>query len=199
MEVDPAKFIEFCGKDPRNALRIFSFLTEILPLIEDATTESKILDTSFGPKGPIISETASRPLVSEKDKKVRKKVIKQIVKKAEQKVIEGCKPTVTGQEVEEILDEVKSEIVEKKGVVCNVLYVDAINGDDTAGNGTEDNPFKTGEIAANSTDNEDTILIMKTAEGQIIRHSIKYVRKLINGMEALSFFVSLLSPWQTVL
>ena len=50
------------------------------------------------PIGGILSEGASRPLLSEKDEKVKEMVMGKIIKKAEEKIVEGGKPRVTEKE-----------------------------------------------------------------------------------------------------
>ena len=50
-------------------------------------TKSEILRDEKLPIGNVVSEGASRPLISEKSPEVRKEVIQQIVKSAEEKVI----------------------------------------------------------------------------------------------------------------
>lgn len=55
----------------------------------------------------ILTERAGRPLVSEKDPAVTEAAIKQIVKKAEDKVMNGDAPQVTNKEVSEIVQAVK--------------------------------------------------------------------------------------------
>ncbi len=59
-------------------------------------TKSEILKDEKLPMGNVVSEGASRPLISEKSPEVRKEVIQQIVKSAEEKVIDGRRPQVVG-------------------------------------------------------------------------------------------------------
>jgi len=101
----------FCEKHPETARRIDKYLNEIIE-VEEAIKEEKP-HFANGPEGTppkgreIVAEKALRPLFSEKSPEVRKKVIKQIVKKADEKFTSGKKPRVTSNEVKQILAEVK--------------------------------------------------------------------------------------------
>jgi len=55
----------------------------------------------------VISERASHPLISEDDQNTVDEVSEKIVKRAEEKVLEGGKPRVTEKEVKEIYEETK--------------------------------------------------------------------------------------------
>jgi len=70
----------------------------IRPLIAKLIAESEILSEEKPPIGGILSERASRPLLSEKDEKVKEMVMGKIIKKAEEKIVEGGKPRVTEKE-----------------------------------------------------------------------------------------------------
>jgi hypothetical protein len=99
----------FCEKHPRTAEQIDAYLNKILPLLEELAAESEILNDGSTAIAPELSETASRPLISEKDPEIRQKSMEQIVKKAEEKVMDGKKPQVTHREVAQIVAEVKGE------------------------------------------------------------------------------------------
>jgi len=66
------------------------------------------------PIGGILSEGASRPLLSEKDEKVKEMVMGKIIKKAEEKIMEGGKPRVTEMEVKGCIAESKAEITQQR-------------------------------------------------------------------------------------
>jgi len=102
----------FCEKHPKTAERIEKFLDKILPLLEEEVAKSEILKGALKPKGPIISETASRELLGE-DEKTRREMARQIVKKAEEKAIDGKPVMVTAPEVKNIWDVVQ-RTAEKK-------------------------------------------------------------------------------------
>ena len=57
--------------------------------------------------GGILSERASRPLISEDDQNVVDEVSEKIAKRAEEKVMEGGKPRITEKEVKEIYEDAK--------------------------------------------------------------------------------------------
>ena len=86
----------FCNKDPNTVGRIEAYLDKILPLVEELTTKSEILLDKNMPIVNIVSETASRSLVSEKDPEVRKEAMRRIVKLAEEKVMDGHKWNMSG-------------------------------------------------------------------------------------------------------
>jgi len=54
--------------------------------------ESEILNDESRPIGPILSEGASRPLIQERDPEIREMATQQIVKRAEEKLLDGKKP-----------------------------------------------------------------------------------------------------------
>ncbi|MEI2763492.1 DUF5131 family protein [Methanothrix soehngenii] len=97
----------FCEKHPRTAEQIEEFLDKIVVTLEMEVAQSEILAPEKPAIAQILSETASRPLISERDKNIRQSAIKQIVKAAENKVIRGEKPQVTNKEVSEIIQAVK--------------------------------------------------------------------------------------------
>lgn len=99
----------FCEKHPRTAERIESYLDQILGLLKTEVSKSEILDTENTPIGAILTEGASRPLVSEESPKVKREAVKQIVKLAEEKVIVGTKPQVTENEVKQVVQQIKSK------------------------------------------------------------------------------------------
>lgn len=99
----------FCEKHPSAASRIESFLDKVIAELEPEISKSEILVEENLPIGNILSEGASRPLISERDPNVRHEVYKQIVKSAEEKVIDGKKPQVTNKEVAQIVREVRGE------------------------------------------------------------------------------------------
>jgi hypothetical protein len=92
----------FCAKHPDTAERIDAYL-DLLPYFKEMTANSEILSDPSEPMGAIITERASRPLISLKDSEIRQKAIQQIVQIAEQKKIDGQKPIVTTKEVEQII------------------------------------------------------------------------------------------------
>ena len=73
-----------CEKHPSVASRIESFLDNVIAELEREVTKSEILRDEKLPIGNVVSEGASRPLISEKSPEVRKEVIQQIVKSAEE-------------------------------------------------------------------------------------------------------------------
>jgi len=73
----------FCEKHPSVASRIENFLDNVIAELEKGVAHSEILQCEKLPMGAIISERASRPLVSEKSPEVRKEAIQQIVKAIE--------------------------------------------------------------------------------------------------------------------
>jgi protein gp37 len=99
----------FCEKHPKTAERIDIFLNEIIVELETEVAKSEILSGYSRPIGPVLTEGASRPLISEHDPNVRQKAYKQIVKAVEDKVIDCKRPQVTGREVESIIKEVKEK------------------------------------------------------------------------------------------
>ncbi|MGB5100892.1 MAG: hypothetical protein WBN94_09895 [Methanothrix sp.] len=92
----------FCGKHPDTAARIVTYM-HLMPEIEEEAAKSEILKDSSKPIGCILTEGASRPLHSVKDAETQRKVIQQIVKKAEDKTTAGEKPQLTYKEVDEIV------------------------------------------------------------------------------------------------
>jgi protein gp37 len=108
---------DWCRKAPRTASRIQTFISDIMPALEDEIAKSEILTPEKIPIGNMVSEAASRPLIQEKNPVVREKVIEKVVKLAEEKVIDGVKPQVTAQEVTKIVQEIKhTELVDKTQV-----------------------------------------------------------------------------------
>jgi hypothetical protein len=99
----------FCEKHPKTAERIDIFLNEIIVELEAEIAKSEILSGESGPIGPVLTEGASRPLISEHDPNVRHKAYTQIVKSAEENVIDGKRPQVTNKEVAQIVREVRGE------------------------------------------------------------------------------------------
>ncbi len=97
----------FCEKHPKTAEQIEAYLNKILPLLEELAAESEILNDGPRAMAPELSERASRPLIYEKDPEVRQEAIKQIVKVAEEKVMDGKKPQVTNREVTQIVETIK--------------------------------------------------------------------------------------------
>jgi DNA-binding ferritin-like protein (Dps family) len=97
----------FCEKHPKTAERIEAYLNKILPLLEELAAESEILNDGSRAMAPELTERASRPLIYEKDPEIRQKAIKQIVKLAEEKVIDGKRPQVTNREVAQIVEAIK--------------------------------------------------------------------------------------------
>jgi ParB family transcriptional regulator, chromosome partitioning protein len=94
----------FCEKHPDTAARIESFLDLMIAELAPEIAKSEILNTENTPMGTILTERSSRPLISEKDPETRQEAIKQIVKVAEEKAMDGVKPQVTENEVRQILD-----------------------------------------------------------------------------------------------
>ena len=72
--------LHFCEKHPKTASRIEKFLDQIVVELEEELAKSEIFQGGNGPNGPVISERASRPLISETDPEVRYEAIHQIVK-----------------------------------------------------------------------------------------------------------------------
>ena len=99
----------FCEKHPRTASRIEKFLDQIVVELEEELAKSEIFQGENGPMGPVISERASRPLISETDPEVRYEAIHQIVKAAEEKHMDGRPAKVVGREVEEILNNIHTK------------------------------------------------------------------------------------------
>jgi phage N-6-adenine-methyltransferase len=99
----------FCEKHPKTASRIEKFLDLIVVELDEELAKSEIFQGGNGPNGPVISEGASRPLISETDPDVRYEAIHQIVKVAEEKHMDGLPVKVIGREVEEILETVKAK------------------------------------------------------------------------------------------
>ncbi len=103
----------FCEKHPDTAARIEAFLDMIVEELEQEVAKSEILAPEKPPMGSIITERASRPLISEHRPEIRREAIQQIVKAAEQKLIDGEKPQVTNKEVTRIVEEVKRKTEHK--------------------------------------------------------------------------------------
>jgi predicted transcriptional regulator len=103
------KVQNFCDKAPITARQIDAYLDKVMPLLEREIAESEILEPEKNAIACVLTEGASRPLLSEKDPDVVKAAIKQIVKVSEKKVIDGKKPQVTGREVTNIIKDIKSE------------------------------------------------------------------------------------------
>lgn len=97
----------FCEKHPDTAAKIEAYLDQLDEVEEVITTECKVEPINAPKVSQILTERACRPLIREKDPEVRREVIKQIVKKSEEKTQSGAKPTVTSKEVKKILSEVK--------------------------------------------------------------------------------------------
>ena len=113
----------FCEKNPRTVEQIEVYLDKIVPLLEELSAESEILNSGNTAIALELSETASRPLISEKDPEVRKEAMQQIVTLAEEKVMDGKKPQVTSREVAEILAEVKGTLAQEpddKPLACSL-------------------------------------------------------------------------------
>lgn len=92
----------FCEKHADTAERIDAYL-DLLPYFKEKTANSEILSDPSEPMGTIITERASRPLISLGDSEIRQKAIQQIVNISEQKKMDGQKPIVTTKEVERII------------------------------------------------------------------------------------------------
>jgi|GEM_PF-4328481 len=99
----------FCEKHPDTAARIDRFLDEIIPLLRDEVAKSEILNQENTPIGGILTENASRPLVRVESPDTRQKVVEQIVKTSEEKMMGGQHPQVTEREVSQIIAKVKGE------------------------------------------------------------------------------------------
>lgn len=97
----------FCEKHPRTAEQIDRFLDKILMTLEKEVAQSEILAFEKPAMAQILTERASRPLISERNPEIRTEAIKQIVKAAEDKVIRGGKPQITNKEVSEIVFAIK--------------------------------------------------------------------------------------------
>ena len=113
----------FCEKNPRTVEQIEVYLDKIVPLLEELSAESEILNSGNTAIALELSETASRPLISEKDPEVRKEAMQQIVTLAEEKVMDSKKPQVTSREVVEILAEVKGTLAQEpddKPLACSL-------------------------------------------------------------------------------
>jgi len=96
----------FCEKHPNTAAQIEAYLDQ-MDEIEEITADC-LPDVKPSAIAEMrISENACRPLIREKDPEVRREVIKQIVKKSEEKAQTGARPTVTSKEVKKILADVK--------------------------------------------------------------------------------------------
>jgi hypothetical protein len=95
----------FCEKHPDTAERIDAYL-DMLPYIKEKTANSEILTDPSRPMGAIITERASRPLISLVNSEIRQRAIQQIVNIAESKKMNGDdKPVVTTKEVEQVISE----------------------------------------------------------------------------------------------
>ena len=104
----------FCEKHPKTAEQIEAYLNKILPLLEELAAESEILNDGSRAIAPELSEGASRPLISEKDPQIQHEAAKQIVKLAEEKVMDGKKPQVTNREVTQIIESIKEPQTEER-------------------------------------------------------------------------------------
>lgn len=71
-------------KHPETAREIEAFLDKIIPILEQEVSKSEVLSPENPAMADIVSERASRPLISEKSPEVRKEAIQQIVKSAEE-------------------------------------------------------------------------------------------------------------------
>ena len=103
----------FCEKHPETAREIEAFLDKIIPILEKEVSKSEVLAPEKPAMAEIVSERACRPLISEKSPEVRKEAIQQIVKAAEEKVIDGKRPQVTNKEVSEIVQTIKAKPAHK--------------------------------------------------------------------------------------
>jgi hypothetical protein len=104
--------------------QIEAYLDKIVPLLDKLSAESEILNNGSTAKAKVLTERASRPLVSEKDPEVQREAMQQIVTLAEEKVMDGKKPQVTGREVTEILAEVKGALAREPDGEPSVCSLD---------------------------------------------------------------------------
>jgi len=121
----------FCKKHPDTATRIDAFLDQIVGELEKIVAQSEILKHDNTPTVGIITERASSPLISEKDPEIRKEALEQIVKVAENKVMDGERPQVTEKEVTQIIEELKDDVegdAALKSCECNAFYQDILTG-----------------------------------------------------------------------
>jgi hypothetical protein len=88
---------------------VVNLLDQIVVELDEELAKSEIFQGGNGPNGPVISEGASRPLISETDPDVRYEAIHQIVKVAEEKHMDGHPAKVVGREVEEILNNIHTK------------------------------------------------------------------------------------------
>jgi seryl-tRNA synthetase len=96
----------FCEKHTRTVERIDAYVG-LLPEIEDAVANNEVLRDTSATMGDIITERASRALVSLKGTEPRQKAIQQVVKRLEQKKLDGKRIRVTTPEVEEIVQQIE--------------------------------------------------------------------------------------------
>jgi len=108
-DLGPDELKAFCDKNPETIRRIDILLDDLIPLIKNEAAKSEILNLENTPIGGIVSEGALRPLMSEHDPEIRGKIAGKIVKKAEEKTIDGENPRVTHREVDQIIREVRGE------------------------------------------------------------------------------------------
>jgi len=107
------KYGNFCEKDPNTAAQIEAYLDQILEIAEVIEKIPGFVKEGEDPTAiaaSLVSEGATRPLISEKDREIRQEAIEQIAKKSKQKKSEGKEKKVTGREVEEIVDETRRRL-----------------------------------------------------------------------------------------
>jgi hypothetical protein len=105
---------DWCNKAPLTVARINKYLASTMPELEAELAKSEILSQENIPIGTVLSEGASRAVISEKVPEVRHQIVEQVVKIAEQKVVDGERPRVTAQEVEEIKHEITEDEWEER-------------------------------------------------------------------------------------
>lgn len=119
----------FCEKHEDTAKRIDAYL-DLLPLVSENTAKSEVLSDGSETMGAIITERASRPLISIEDPNKRLEAIQQVVKRAEAKKTNGKSPQVTTKEVEDIVRKIvppKSRKQIDKTDKAKALLEDAFN------------------------------------------------------------------------
>lgn len=99
----------FCEKHPVTAAQIEAYLDQLAEVEEvmSSNCEDCFTDTAIATN--IITESACRPLIREKDDAIRREIIEQIVKKSITKAALGEKPAVTEKEVLAIARRIKRE------------------------------------------------------------------------------------------
>ncbi len=112
----------FCEKHEDTAERIEAYL-DLLPKIKIEAAKNEIINDNSKTMGAIITERASRPLISLKDSAKRQEAIQQVVQLAEQKTMDHKKARVTAKEVEDIISKLVPQ-TQKTATAPKIIKLD---------------------------------------------------------------------------